>query len=74
MIHPDILLIWIKQRQRELWDEAAHTARVRQLKTAARRQRHDHPVDPGDGVPDSNHWVKGLPAASASQARDKQVA
>jgi hypothetical protein len=74
MIHPDILLTWIKQRQRELWDEAAHAAQVRQLKTAARRRRHVHPVDTGDGVPASDHWATGLPIASASRARDKQVA
>jgi hypothetical protein len=74
MIHPDILLTWIKQRQRELWDEAAHAAQVRQLKAATRRQRHVNPVHPGDDMSASDHWATGLPAASASRVQHKQVA
>lgn len=34
MMHPDLWLIYVQQRQRELWAEAAQTALVRQLHPA----------------------------------------
>jgi hypothetical protein len=74
MIHPDILLIWIKQRQQELWDEAAHAAQVRQIKTVTRRQRRVNLTHTGDGVPVSDPRDKKLPAASAARTWEKQAA
>ncbi len=40
MMHPDILLAFAKQRQREFWKEAEHAARVKQCKAATPRLYH----------------------------------
>ncbi len=37
MMHSDILLAFAKQRQRELWKEAEHAARVQQCKATTPR-------------------------------------
>ena len=36
MIHPDLWLEFVRQRQRELWVEAEHMAQVRRLKANSR--------------------------------------
>ena len=40
MMHPDIVLAFAKQRQRELWKEAEHAARVKQCRAATSRLDH----------------------------------
>ena len=40
MMHPDILLAFAQQRQREFWNEAEHAARVKQCKAATPRPDH----------------------------------
>ncbi len=59
MIHPDLWLEFVRQRQRELWVEAEHMAQVRRLKASSfRRPR----------------WrVTGNPAAVTQQGNDERT-
>ena len=69
MLHPDILLQVIKQRQGELWEEAAHAARVRQLKAARKQRAHDPAGAPEAPVPVYDRWDVALQALGSSRSR-----
>ena len=74
MLHPDILLMVIRQRQRELWDEAAHAAQVRQLKATAGRLPTRDSLGTGAYVPVAAAADNPLHAASTVSARHERAA
>jgi hypothetical protein len=67
MLHPDILLQVIKQRQGELWEEAAHAARVRQLKAARKQPSHDPSCASAAPTPVYDRWDAALQELSPSR-------
>jgi len=74
MLHPDILLQIVKQRQGELWAEAAHAARVRQLKATRKRPSHDHAYTPAVPLPVLGRWHTALQELSPSRSSERKVA
>jgi hypothetical protein len=57
----------MKQRQSELWEEAAHAARVRQLKAARKQPSHDSTCAPETPTPVYDRWDVALQELSLSR-------
>jgi hypothetical protein len=64
----------VKQRQRELWAEAVHAARVRQLKAVRKRPAHDARCAPEVPIPVYDRWDAALQELGTSRSGQRKVA